>query len=369
MKNKIIKKIFLLLFIILSSVLTIIISYIVYLQLNFCRIKDDFKLNIINNSESSLKTDENYRIMTYNIGYGAYSREFSFFLDSAYIKDSKEYIQGRYGKGISKKDVENNINNIVDIMKSNTADIYLLQEVDEKAYRSYDINQVSIIKNTFPKYSSIFAENFHTVFLAYPLYDMHGYANSGILTLSSFKIDSSYRKSYPISNNFIDKFFDLDRCFSVSKITLENNKELIIINNHMSAYDKGGVIRKQQLEVLNNFIKKEYDRGNYIVVGGDFNHDYCDSKLLYMGNKQVSEWIYSLSDNDLPEGFSFVIPENRKLTGSCRGAEEPYNEENTYQSIVDGFIISDNIKAKSYIIDTKYLASDHQPVMLDLYLK
>lgn len=363
------KKLIIALFSIVLLFLALIITYVVYMQLNYYRIADDTKLEISNNSRNVIKIDQTYSAMTYNIGYGAYSPEFSFFMDSAYVKDTNELIKGKYGKGISHESVLANTQNAIGIMKDNKADFYLLQEVDEKAYRSYNINQADMIKKSFTNHSNIFAINFHAKFLAYPIPDMHGNVLSGLLSLSNFEIKSASRKSYPVSEAFLDKFFDLDRCFSVMRLDVQGEKELVMINTHMSAYDEGGVIRKAQLDLLNKFLEQEYKKGNYIVVGGDFNHDYCDSKHSFQGNKQVPKSLYDLSDEDLPSGYNFVIPQNKLQFGSCRGADSPYNKELSYQSIIDGFIVSDNIKASSKIINTNYIASDHQPVILEFSLK
>ena len=50
-------------------------------------------------------------------------------------------------------------------------------------------------------------------------------------------------------------------------------KELVIFNLHMSAYGNSDEIRKGQIEMLCNDMAKEYEAGNYVLCGGDFNHD------------------------------------------------------------------------------------------------
>lgn len=349
-------------------IIFVIFTYVLYISFNYYRIEDNKKLNIINNKDAIFEIDKEYKILTYNIGFGAYNHEFSFFLDEAYTKDNK-FISGKYAKGISKKHVDKNTNKIIDILKENKSDIYLIQEIDKKANRSYFINQVERINNNFKEYSSVYASNFHTPYLAYPLHDMIGKTESGLLTLSKYNFYSNVRKSYPVTNDFFKKFFDLDRAFTVHRSKIKNNKDLVIVNSHMSAYDKGGIIRKKQLELLVKFMKEEQIKGNYVIIGGDFNHDYANSKNLYMGDKKVPEWLFELSDKDLHEGYKFVIPNNKSLYGTCRGAESPYNKEKTYQVVIDGFIISSNIEAKSEIINTNYIASDHQPVLLSFKLK
>ena len=46
-----------------------------------------------------------------------------------------------------------------------------------------------------------------------------------------------------------------------------------VAERHMSAYDKGGVIRKKQAEMLKGVLQEEYDKGYYVIAGGDFNQD------------------------------------------------------------------------------------------------
>ena len=60
----------------------------------------------------------------------------------------------------------------------------------------------------------------------------------------------------------------------VTRIPVSNNKELVI-NVHLSAYDKGGIYKKASTGL--KVMEEEYKKGSYIIVGGDFNHDIADS--------------------------------------------------------------------------------------------
>lgn len=358
----------------LGVIIAVPLIYVIYLQLTYYRIDDNVSLEITNGkdvNDESLLVGNDYTVMTYNIGFGAYDREYSFFMDKAILADDNRLIKGKYGRAVSKEHIITNTDNAAKVMYDNRADFYLIQEVDRNSTRSYKVNQSELIFDILGRdsFSSNYAVNYHSAYLALPLHDMHGKANAGLLTISNKKIEAAVRRSYPVSKNFVSKFFDLDRCFSVNKIPVDNGKYLLLVNHHMSAYDKGGKIRKLQLDMLNEFLENEIKNGNYIIVGGDFNHDYCNSAALHKGNKQVPSWLAVMSDDDLTDGYRFIIPENIDETGSCRGAESPYDEKNTYQSTIDGFIVSDNIDAVSHIVDTKYLASDHNPVMLEFKLK
>ena len=54
---------------------------------------------------------------------------------------------------------------------------------------------------------------------------------------------------------------------------MENGKELIIYGVHMSAYGNSDEIREAQTSMLFQDMKSEMDKGNYVICGGDFNHD------------------------------------------------------------------------------------------------
>ena len=43
--------------------------------------------------------------MTYNAGFGAYSPEYSFFMDTGVMADSGKQVTGKYAKGMDKADV------------------------------------------------------------------------------------------------------------------------------------------------------------------------------------------------------------------------------------------------------------------------
>ena len=192
--------------------------------------------------------------------------------------------------------------------------------------------------------------------------DFHVKVLSGITTLSKYKIDSTTRRSFPVDNSFPNKFFDLDRCFILSRIPLSNGKELVLINLHMSAYDKGGTIRALQLAMLNAVLREEYDKGNYVIAGGDFNHDIADSLNLFATEQKVPEWVFVLTDNDLTENFSFAAAVNAP---TCRSTDMPYVKGSNYTVVIDGFIVSDNVNA-TFIenIDLDFEFSDHNPVRL-----
>lgn len=343
----------------------LLLGYLCYIAIQYHRIDDNLKINSDSNSEIIADSNATFSALSYNIGFGAYDQEYSFFLDVGKDENGKK-LKGKYGKAVSYENALKNTRGSSKLIQDNLTDFVFLQEVDTDSSRSYHINQYQTIKENLPNYSANFAANFHSAYLILPLNDPHGKNNSGIATFSKYKVDENIRRSYPVDKGF-SKFFDLDRCFMISRVPLNNGKELTLINNHMSAYDKGGVIRKKQLEFLNQVLKEEKDKGNYVVVGGDFNHDLNNGKVSFPTKQPYPDWVFNLEDNDFSDGYKIVAGKN---CGSCRSAEIPYEKGYNFECVVDGFVVSNNIEVISIEnIDNEYRFSDHNPSKIVFKLK
>lgn len=343
-------------------------GYVAYMQIQYYRIPDNEAIEAENNKEALLKPGTPYTIMTYNIGFGAYSQDYSFFMDTGEMLDGTKTV-GKSSRAGSREEALANTEGSIGLLAEENPDFMFVQEVDEKADRSYKINQVQMLKDAFSGYGSAFACNFHSAYLFYPILEPHGAVDAGMLTFSKYQIAESVRRQFPVDNSFITKFTDLDRCFMISRIPVENEKSLLLINVHLSAYDKGGKIRTKQLELLNQVLAEEKEKGNYVIVGGDFNHDIADSIDSFPSEQKIPEWVYQLDDSQLTEGYHFVVAENAEEVPTCRGADIPYEKGVTYTTIVDGFIVSDGIEARAENLDAQFLYSDHNPVKMTFTLQ
>lgn len=364
-------------------------GYVAYVALSYNRLPDNQVLEIDHHAlEDEMSVDKEYSITTYNIGFGAYSQDYTFFLDEGEEFDGTKNV-GKYGKAKSKNEVLFNTNGAIKTISDLNPDFSFFQEVDTDSDRSYHVNQHDMIKEKLTNYDVTHAVNFHSAYLAYPLNDMHGKSNAGISTFSKYKIEEAVRKSFTISTSF-SKFFDLDRCFSINKVNVQNGKSLYLINVHMSAYDEGGVIRKKQRDELNACLNELAENNQYVVVGGDFNHDLLtynpdfnydiDNKPFneYIGQK-TPEWLqYFFDENgngELPEQYHLISADNAP---SCRGVDIPWEIGHTYVASVDGFIVSNNIEViEAKTIVTKqgnknlehFAYSDHDPIHMRFTLK
>lgn len=346
------------------ALLFVFISYVIYVYASYNRLPDKLALEIERNGEIvSGKAEEtgdaeddldskSYSIVTYNIGFGAYRPEYSFFMDG-----------GKSSWGKDKESVTEAVCMAGELVRYMDPDFVLFQEVDRDGTRSYHIDELELLHPFFDGYYCVYAQNYDSPFLFYPFLEPHGANRAGIVTYSKREIADAVRRSLPISESF-SKLIDLDRCYSIVRIPLSTDKMLCIYNIHMSAYGSDDAIRTGQLAMLYEDMEADYRVGNYVICGGDFNHNL---KTEDSGN--APDWAYPFPRESLPEGFRMAIDEAAReetiAHNTCRSASEPYQEAATYTVTLDGFIVSDNVTIESYAhIDTGYEYSDHEPVAM-----
>jgi endonuclease/exonuclease/phosphatase family metal-dependent hydrolase len=163
---------------------------------------------------------------------------------------------------------------------------------------------------------------------------------------------------------------NLKRCLLVTRVPLQDtDKELVIVNLHLEAYDDGeGKIA--QTKALMGFLAEEYEKGNYVIAGGDFNQTFPGALDKYPV-KNADLWTPGMLDNsDLPgDAWQFVTDLD---TPTCRLLNEPYDPDSaaTQYYVIDGFILSENLKVNHIeTIDLNFQNSDHNPVLLQVTLQ
>jgi len=344
-------------FYILLSIIIILIIGVLYLTLSEYKPDDIENAELIkkNNSSEKLDINKSLSILTYNIGYCNDSADSDFFMDG-----------GKRTRIESKDKVIRNMKGIEKNIKNTDSDIVFIQEADEKSKRGYGVNQVKYLSDNING-SSYFAKNFSCKYIPYPIPDTIGKVEAGIITINPYEIISSKRYSLPVAFKYPVRVCQMKRCLLVQRIKIKNSKkELVLVNLHMEAYDDGEG-KKKQTKILTDFLNKEYKKGNYCIAGGDFNQNFPGvdySKYPIKNDEYFSpgtldleafgkDWTFAADDS---------LPTSRLLN-------EEYNEksENTQLYVIDGFILSPNIKLKEVkTIDTKFNYSDHNPVRIEV---
>lgn len=305
-----------------------------------------------------LKTDGDLTILSWNVGYGALGAEQDFFMDG-----------GSMVRPQNIRFVEQYLSGIAETLAENAADIYLLQEIDERSRRSYYINELQSLSEKLDL-PYAFAYNYKCIFVPFPLPPL-GKVQGGLATFTNLASSSAKRYALPVPFSWPIRTANLKRCLLVSRIPTDAGNELIIVNLHLEAYDSGeGKIA--QTQTLRDFIVSEYEKGNYVIAGGDFNQSFPTMPQDLFPSFE-GMWQPGVIESDaLPAGWSFA---NDFSSPTCRSLDAPYTgrsalDKNWQYYSIDGFIVSPNVELKSVrVIDEDFKNSDHNPVVMTVALK
>jgi endonuclease/exonuclease/phosphatase family metal-dependent hydrolase len=289
-------------------------------------------------------------LLIWNIGYGGLDSSMDFFYDGgSRMRPSEEGVLRNMG-GI-----------LETLAPFQQVDFILLQEVDRDSKRSYHHNQYQIIGEHFPQHSTWFGLNYNVSFVPVPLKNPMGKVESGLMTLSAYPPAKVTRHTFPGNYSWPTRLFMLDRCFLVTRHPVSGGKELLVINTHNSAYDDG-TLRNLQMSFLKEFLLTEFENGNYMIVGGDWNQTpHAVSPRLPGYQFDTIDFTYIEKDFPAP-GWTWAydtdLPTNRRV-------DQPFDPISSLTTIIDCFLVSPNIRVEEVqCINTGFAFSDHQPVRL-----
>lgn len=310
--------------------------------------------------EKNVENSKSITILTWNIGYGGLGKNADFFMDG-----------GVSSKPHSIDEVKENLDGIISILRELEANIMVLQEVDKESSRSFKISQLEILKNAVSGFESFYAPNFRVFFVPSPLSDPIGKVDSGLLTISDITSKTApERVSLPNSSSLIDRLFNLKRCMLVSRYRIQRSKrDFLVVNIHLSAYENEKV-KADQLDFVKKFIVNEYNKGNSVVVGGDWNHILPGITKETFGKYTTGEsylaWAAKMPGNWMPNGWKWAFS---KEIPTVRNNEKSYVPGENFTTIVDGFLVSPDLDVESvFTVSTGFEYSDHQPVVMTIKL-
>ncbi|MGG0299314.1 endonuclease/exonuclease/phosphatase family protein [Bacillus albus] len=332
-------------------------GFLAYMTLTKEQPADVISLKVENNQERVLAPDNEFKVTTFNIGYAGLDKDQDFFMDG-----------GKGSGSSSKEQTETNLKNMLSFLQNENSDFALLQEVDIKSMRSFDVNGHEFLKKGLPDYASSFGKNYDTKWVPVPITSPMGYAEAGLSTFSKYKVQTAERFQLPGMEPWPKRLFDLDRAIVEHKIPVNNGKFVRLVNLHLSAYDEGGKIRKQQVEYLKDYMNKHYKNGDYVIMGGDWNQLLSDVQLSDPKFvKERPEWLVELPKDFTDGGFKWAVDPS---VMTVRDDVKKYVEGENFVTIIDGFIVSPNVEIVNVQgKDLKFENSDHNPVSAVFKLK
>ena len=294
------------------------------------------------------------KLMSWNTGYAALGKDQDFAMDG-----------GGKAPAASKAQVAEHLEGMAAKVREVDPDILLLQEIDLNSSRSYRTDH----REYYQYANDAVGLNYVCDFVPYPWPPL-GKIESGVFTASDHDITGSERIALPCPFSWPLRVANLKRCLLVSHFPVEgSDHELVLINTHLEAYDSGeGKIA--QTNMLMEFVQAEYAKGNWVIVGGDWNQNFPGSLELYP-NEHPDLWEAGVLGEDvLPEGWSFAYD---MTTPTCRLLNQPYDPAdtaNTQYYVIDGFMISPNVELQSVeTLDEGFVHTDHNPVVMEVELR
>jgi len=291
------------------------------------------------------------KLVTWNLGYAALDREADFFMDGGHMSRAR-----------SRQDVEANLAAIVKLLRAADSDVTLLQELDERAHRSCDVPERDTLFAAFPTSFRAFTPNYRVPWVPVPLFEPMGGVRSGIATLSRAAPLETTSLALPGRFAWPNRLFNLKRVALLTRLRVPGESGLIVINVHLSAFDKGGWMRREELAFLRQLLVDEAGSGWSVIAGGDWNSSLPGTPLHPCPRgRDDRSWLVELPAEWTPPGWRWAV-DHESPTVRTTGA--PLNRGSTCYAGIDGFLVSPGVEIESArVMPTGFANTDHLPLV------
>lgn len=283
-------------------------------------------------------------VTTWNVGYGAMGAGADFIVDG-----------GKYLRALEEDEITLAVTQIGREVDQFDTQFLLFQELANDSFLTRNVSVRAEIEDKLSNYSNVYWEDLG---ISGPEpYDIsHG---MGVYALNDIDVSSAYE--LPQDPEYF--FLNVKRYYAavVTEIPIEDtDRKWVLMNVHLSAFDDEANVRRAQVQAVFDFALAEYDKGNYVVIGGDWNMRISPADFPHTTADEYLFWVYDFPKDLLPQGWHFGVDEQ---TPTVRTLHKPYVEGENYTAIMDGFAYSPNVQLQQIeTTDLEFAHSDHQPV-------
>jgi len=336
--------------------LTAVVLFLGFLALTDYRPAAAVALEVRNNPPRLLERREPLSLLTFNIGYCGMDTASDFFMDG-----------GRGSRAAGREAVYDNLRAIASFLAGEGAGIVLLQEVDLRSSRSHRVDQRAALEAVLPGQAGVFAVNYKVAWVPVPLLRPMGAVHGGLLTFSRFHLRGALRLQLPGRESWPRQLAELDRCLCECRLPLRSGGELVVLHLHLSVFDRGGRVRRRQLEFLRGRLLAERRAGHHVIAGGDWNHGLPGSDPgRFPRTAKIPAWYRELPPGFAPAGFRWAVDPSRP---TIRASSTPYRPGESFVAVIDGFLVSDHVGvARGEVRALGFRHSDHNPVAARIVL-
>ncbi len=295
-------------------------------------------------------------LLSWNVGYAGLGREADFFMDG-----------GEQVRPPDQATVRRNLSAVAGYLEENPADVILLQEVDSDASRTFGIDQVKELTGILPGHFHSRAINFKVPWIPYPLLRPIGRVESGLVSFSRYPVIRAVRHQLPGSYSWPVRVFHLKRCLHELRLPAPDGRDWVLLNLHLSVFDRGGELRRQQMRYLKELMLRRHQEGHHVIAGGDWNQapPGVDARS-FSCQDEAPAWFRQVPGDWTPAGWQWACD---RSTPSLRATNRPYVAGENFITVVDAFLVGPEIQIRSVrTTDLGFEHTDHHPVRLEVAL-
>lgn len=288
---------------------------------------------------------ETLDLMIWNLGYGGLGAGSDFVADG-----------GTHYFPPSRAAARANVDGIANTIRSRAAqiDVFLFQEIARGGPVNYWTNLQGRVDEALAARSRVFFADFKTRLMPWPLAMTHGQA-----IYSNYAFASTDVVPLPAEDASI---FGVKRRYAsvVARIPMAGGGGWTIASVHLAAFDADAAVRTRQLRELLAWAEREYQNGQHVVLGGDWNLQLAETNFPNTTEERFLFWLFPFPQDALPEGWRIAAD---ATIPSVRTNYQPYRPGENYTTTIDGFIVSPNVDIRRVEgADLGFQHSDHQPV-------
>lgn len=284
-------------------------------------------------------------VLTWNVGYGALGKDADFVVD-----------QGKYFRALPKAQIQTAAHAMAQTLAQSTCDIYCLQETAKPCFTTRRVDVRGILNAALPSYRRVFWTDLRSRFFPPFVRFRHGMSTYMAKQCDGFEVIDLPRGE--------TIFFGILKKHYAGLVTRSridgSDRDWVIVNLHLPVFGVGVGVRSAQWARVFEVAQAEFAQGNHVVLAGDWNTLLCATDFPHQTDPSFLSWVASLPPDSVPAGWQIVTD---PTVATVRSLHEPYREGHTFTGIIDGYIVSPNVRAVSVKThDLGFEHSDHNPV-------
>ena len=307
------------------------------------------------------------KILNYNVQFMA-GKGYVFFFDMPNFDGPDERPSAEV--------IGHTIEHVARIIREESPDIILLQEVDDGAKRTDYEDQLARLLDILPPEYACHASAFYWKAPFVPHSRIMGAVGMKLSTISKYRLTAATRHQLAlVPTNPFFRQFSLKRAVLETHFPVRGRDNFVVLNVHAEAFAEGSDVVQRQMEQIDALLRNLTRAGHPWVIGGDFNAlpPISEARTRLPAAEQGYYRPHSEMKLLLDEYRS--VPSLRNVGGPNYADWFTYFPNtplvNAPDRTIDYILFSDGIELRNAAVkqDDALSVSDHLPVIIEFTLK